>query len=310
MENMNFVAIDLETATCERDSICEIGLAVVLDAKIVESRSWLIKPIGNRYDEFNISIHGITPDMTVQSPSFINAWKEIEPYLNNHTVVAHNTSFDMYALKEAFESNRIPFPTFEYYCSLRIARKVFNNRGIYSFSLPIVCAALGIEFPRHHRAEGDAIGCAKVFMKCLEEINVASFNDLQEKLNFTNGYFTQGVHQPQLSKSISSNKNLLKDIVADESKFDNGNYFYKKAVCFTGTFMYGARRELLQKVADIGGVPMNSVTKKTDVLVVGQQDYRVVGDSGLSGKQKKAMDMISKGVDMEIMSEVEFLNNF
>ena len=55
---------------------------------------------------------------------------------------------------------------------------------------------------------------------------------------------------------------------------------------------------------------MDSVTKATNVLVVGQQDYRVVGSDGMSGKQKKAITLIQKGQDLEIMSEKEFLSIF
>ena len=43
-------------------------------------------------------------------------------------------------------------------------------------------------------------------------------------------------------------------------------------------------------------------------LVIGQQDYRVVGESGLSNKQKKAMEFLNKGQDIEILSESEFLS--
>lgn len=89
---------------------------------------------------------------------------------------------------------------------------------------------------------------------------------------------------------------------------DEANYFYGKNVCFTGTCMYGARKELLQKIKDVGGIPSDSVTKKTEVLVVGQQDYRVVGDFGMSNEQKKAFQLLEKGQDIEILSETEFLS--
>ena len=39
MNNLNFVAIDLETATWEKSSICEIGIAVVKDSVITETKS-------------------------------------------------------------------------------------------------------------------------------------------------------------------------------------------------------------------------------------------------------------------------------
>ena len=53
---------------------------------------------------------------------------------------------------------------------------------------------------------------------------------------------------------------------------------------------------------------MDNVTKDTDVLVVGQQDYRVVGADGISSKQKKALKFLEKGQDIEILSETEFIN--
>ena len=61
-------------------------------------------------------------------------------------------------------------------------------------------------------------------------------------------------------------------------------------------------------VKNIGGVPTNSVTSDTDVLVVGQQDYRVVGADGMSSKQKKALSFLEKGHNIEILSETEFIN--
>ena len=44
------------------------------------------------------------------------------------------------------------------------------------------------------------------------------------------------------------------------------------------------------------------------ILVVGQQDYRVVGDFGMSNKQKKARKLLEKGQGIEILSEIEFLS--
>ena len=71
MKELNFVAIDLETAVMvERSSICEIGIAVVRDSQIVETKSWLARPEGNRYCAMNVAIHHIIPDMTGNRPSF------------------------------------------------------------------------------------------------------------------------------------------------------------------------------------------------------------------------------------------------
>lgn len=307
MQNLNFVSIDLETANARRSSICEIGISVVHNSEIVETKSWLVRPVGNRYDDRNIAIHGIRPEDTASAPSFSEVWKEVVPYLQGNIVVAHNTSFDMYAIRDALLENHIEFPTFRHYCSIRVAKYTFHNT--YSYSLSILCEAMGIPFPHHHRAGGDAEGCARVFIRSLELAGVDTIDELQQKYQFHCGEFRPGIFSAQLSIGQSRSHNIdLSKIVGNPDLIDEGNYFYGKVVCFTGKCQYGTRPEMLQRVADIGGIPVDSVTSKTEVLVVGQQDYRVVGAEGMSNKQKKAMTLRDKGQEIEILSELEFMS--
>lgn len=197
MNNLNFVAIDLETATSVRSSICEIGITVVRGGCVVESKSWLVQPEDNKYDDFNIYIHKITPAMTQNAPSFRKAWEEVKTYLSNGIVVAHNSSFDMYALKDAFIANNMAFPTFKHFCSYRTAKYVIQNCS--SYSLPNICEVLDIPFGIHHRAEGDSLACANVFIKCIEKAEVESLDELQNTYRFKCGEFTVNTFRPQLS---------------------------------------------------------------------------------------------------------------
>lgn len=304
---MNFVAIDLETATRERSSICQIGITEVVNGVPQNPRSWLVQPEGNEYDTMNISIHGITPKDTKDSPSFPEVWKEVVPYIEGKIVVAHNTSFDMYALRDAFIKYSIPYPTFDYFCTLRIARYIV--KGCYSYSLDVVLDHLNIDFGVHHRADSDSLGCAKLLLKCLE-LDGSTVDDLEAKYNFHRGRFAPNTFIAHLAKgkAYGNYKDFIKELQVNPETVDEGNYFFRKYVCFTGTCQYGVRKELLKKVAEVGGFPTDSVTAKTNVLVVGQQDYKVVGDSGMSGKQKKALQLLEKGKDIEVLSEIEFLS--
>jgi DNA polymerase-3 subunit epsilon len=282
-----------------------VGITIVENSQIKESHSWLVQPPYNEYDSFNVDIHGITPDMTADKPDFTEVWKEVEPYLTGKVVVAHNTGFDMYVLRDTFLTDNISFPCFPFFCSYRLSTKLIKN--CYSYSLPYVCETVGIQMTSHHRATVDAEACACLFLKCLEISECDSFDELQDKYYFKCGRFSPHYFRPQLSNSTSSLSFKLSEINRDPSKIDEGSYFYGKAVCFTGACNYGTRAELLQKIANIGGIPVNSVTKKTDILVVGQQDYRRVGEVGMSSKQEKAIALKDAGIDIEIMSETEFL---
>jgi DNA polymerase-3 subunit epsilon len=80
-------------------------------------------------------------------------------------------------------------------------------------------------------------------------------------------------------------------------------------VVFTGKLLSMVRKNAQQIIADIGGNDTSELTKDTDFLIVGQQDYKVVGEKGISEKQQKAFKMVEDGSNIEIISESEFLGH-
>ena len=69
------------------------------------------------------------------------------------------------------------------------------------------------------------------------------------------------------------------------------------------------RKDAMQIVVNFGGTPQNSVTSKTNYLVLGNLDYSkalIKDKDGKSSKQKKAEELILKGKDLEILSEDAF----
>ncbi len=253
MENLNFISLDFETATEDRSSICEVGLTIVESGEVVQSLSWLIRPEGNIYSPFNIEIHGINPEMTEDSPEFAEAWKEIEPYLNGQVVIAHNTAFDMYSLKDALDQNGLEYPTFTYYCSYRISKYVMPE--LYSYSLDALSRSLEIPCGTRHRAGDDAELCAKVFIYAINRSNIESLSELESRFEFRCGKFEPGTHRPQRSTKESARLRNRKPFgyVGDPAQFDESSYFFGKTVCFTGKCMYGTRDQMCQSLANMGG---------------------------------------------------------
>lgn len=305
----SFVAFDVETATFERSSICEIGIAVVKNGEVAERKSWLVQPPRNEYDDFNTYLHGIGPNDTKDKPFFPEVWEEVLPYVTNKIVVCHNAAFDMGALRDALNLYDVAYPTFEIMCTIRVSRKTIP--GFSSYTLDSVYYNLfEREMENHHRAGDDAAACAEILLECLKRNDVTCREDIEEKFAIKIGHISPQSYCNQHAKKTCGFGNSVraKDIVGDSDKIDPDNYFYGKAVCFTGAFSFSTRKELQQYIADVGGTPVDGVTKKTDILVVGQQDFRVVGDTGMSSKQRKALDLLSKGQEIEILSEKDFLS--
>lgn len=181
MKGLNFIAIDFETATARRDSICEAGICVVRDGKVAETRSWLVQPEGNAFSYWNIQVHGIHPEDTAQAPAFPEVWDEITGYLNDTPVlVAHNAAFDISCIRKSLERYGLPKPQADYYCTLRAARRIYDFR---CNTLDYLCSQFDIPEGTHHRAGDDAEMCARLFLR---EIRDAGWLELQE-MDFCNG---------------------------------------------------------------------------------------------------------------------------
>ena len=173
---MNFTAIDFETAhACFP---CEIGLTRVENGKIIRSKSWLIKPACFPYmNPFNERIHGISSADLVSAGTFDDLWSELKPWLEDQVLVAHNAPFDMNVLRTTLAYYDLAIPWIEYFCSVRLSRKVWKH--LASHSLGNLCEYHDIRF-EHHRAGDDAKACALIVLKAFE---TTKYNNIYEGLN-------------------------------------------------------------------------------------------------------------------------------
>lgn len=300
---LDFVTIDFETANEFRDSPCEIGLTFVANSKIQETKSWLIKPKYDWFNPFNIYIHGISESDVKKSPTFDVLWQELAPLLDGKFLIAHNAGFDMGVLRRTLDAYNIPYPNLNYSCSYIFSKKVWG--GLSSYNLLSLCHINSIPLPSH-RAGADSLACANLSLKAFEEVGLKTFEDFPSILQTTVGKIFPGGYKPSETKSVWNDK--LKDIKGDSAKANPESIFYGRTVVFTGTLSSMTRAQAFQIIADIGGIPSNNLTNNTDFLVVGQQDFKKVGD-GLSNKQEKAIKMLDQGVPIEVISEDDFLRN-
>ncbi len=303
---MDFITLDFETATSERHSPCEIGLTFVENNKIVETKSWLIKPYSYPYfDSYNMMIHGITPRIVANEPEFSEIWKIIKPLIEKKILIAHNAGFDFSVLRRTLEKYDLLFPELKYACSYIFSKKIWE--GLPAYDLETLCKINNIKF-KHHRAACDSEACAKLTIIALEKTGTTTLDEFPDKLKTTIGQLYVGGYKPCETKHIYKAK-IRPEICGDPSKHNPESIFYGKTVVFTGTLSSMQRVSAQQIIADIGGFNSNLVTGNTDYLIVGHQDYRIVGEDGMSSKQEKAVKMIEKGLELEVMSEEDFLKN-
>lgn len=147
---MEFLALHFETATAQPDSPCELGIAVVRGGVVREVRNWLIKPKQwPNFSPWNIAVHGIRPADVAEAPRWIGSGDEVVELLEGSTIVAHNAAFDMSVLRSTLAAHGIAHPTFQYFCSVGMSRKMWPGRS--SYGLKPMCDMHGIPL-KHHRA--------------------------------------------------------------------------------------------------------------------------------------------------------------
>lgn len=131
---MDFIALDFETATHERNSACELGICIVENSKIQSTKTWLIKPPSFPYfNKHNIAVHGIHPKDVANSPTFEEIWHEVEELLYHNLIIAHNASFDAGVLRGCLDYYGIFKPKANYLCSIQLSKKAWP--GLKSYGL-------------------------------------------------------------------------------------------------------------------------------------------------------------------------------
>lgn len=109
----------------------------------------------------------------------------------------------------------------------------------------------------------------------------------------------------QNDKYLNINRLNLSDILTNQC--DNTSHpLYGKTCVFTGALQRMERSIAAQIVSNIGGICSNTVTKKTDYLVLGNYDYCYTLKDNKSSKRKKAEEYVLAGIDISIISEEEF----
>lgn len=184
---MDFVAIDFETANELSTSACELGIAVVRNYKVTETRSFLIRPPDLRFNPFNTMLHGIGAEQVADQPDFKSRWHELLPYFENQLLIAHNAAFDMHVMRSLLIHYEIPFSEIPFTCSIKVAKKVWKEHQRYG--LKSLTKILGIQLDHHH-AESDAKACALIAGMAFRENQVSITEEITSKLNIYLGSIT------------------------------------------------------------------------------------------------------------------------
>ena len=275
-----FVAIDVETANANMASICQIGVAEFCDGKLANEWSSLVNP-EDCFHGMNISIHGIQPAMVEGQPTFPQVADQLRLFLGGSVSVCH-THFDRLAINRALTKYALQPIETSWLDSARVARRTWNDLA-NGYGLSNVCKMIGYEF-NHHDALEDA--------KAAGHILLAAIKESQHDLNTWLLRVTQPIDPTKSCKHVRREGNPKGGLLGE-------------VVVFTGTLEM-LRAEAADLASSVGCDVRQTVTKKTTLLVVGDQDITKLAGHEKSSKHRMAEQLMEDGVPIRIIQESDF----
>lgn len=160
-----YVTFDLETTglSANNDGITEIGAVKIVNGKIVEEFTSLIKPDYPITQEIT-DITGIDEEMVKDAPKISAVLPDFMKFIDGAILVGHNVNFDMgfikrFANADEYEVNNKVLDTME------LSRAYV--KGLKKNDLHTLADHFGVVF-RHHRALSDANATAECFIEIMK----------------------------------------------------------------------------------------------------------------------------------------------
>ena len=286
----DYIVFDIETTGLDSsyDEVIEIGAIKIKNNKIVSKFNSLVKP-KNAIDEYITELTGITNEMVKYAPTIEEVLPDFMDYIDNDILIGHNVNFDINFIYDNLYRNKLDVLTNNFIDTMRISRKLLPNLSHHR--LIDLARYFEIDTTNNHRTLKDCEITMNVYEN-LKEIALRKYDNVDEFKNVFKKHKKEGLR--------------AKDIVSTNTEFDVDNLFYDKYVAITGTLEKMLRKEAMQIIVDLGGHCEDGVTKKTNFLILGNNDYNPILRGKKSSKLIKAETLKLEGKDIEIISENVF----
>ena len=279
---MRFIAIDLETANSRFTSICQIGISVFENFREVEAISSFVDP-DDYFDPINISIHGIDENTVLGKPRFVEAFREVAHLFEGAIVVSH-TAFDRTSLLQTCRANKVALPNCTWLDSARVVRRAYPQFAESGYGLANVAKEFGIDF-KHHDALEDARVAGAILIQAINDTGI----QLQDWLKRVEQSLSSAKYEQRIRLEGKSEGPLVGEICV-----------------FTGQ-MQIPRADAAKVANEAGAAVEPGVTKRTTIVVVGDQDLDRLAGKTKSSKHLKAEELASKGFPIRILQERDFV---
>jgi DNA polymerase III subunit epsilon len=177
LRTLSYAVVDVETtggSFRRGHRVTEVAVVQVEGGRITERFETLVnpeRPIPPRIQ----TLTGISDEMVTGAPSFQSVAREVAVRLRDRIFVAHNVSFDWGFVSGELEATLGGASEAGRLCTVRMGRLLVP--GLRSYSLDPLTRHFGIRVEGRHRAGGDALATARLFLHLLREAEARGLHD-------------------------------------------------------------------------------------------------------------------------------------
>lgn len=181
MNHRSLVFVDIETTgTSPRNSrILEIGAIKVENLEVTDTFNTLLN-IDDTIPQFITNLTGITNEMIVSSPYFVDIAETFSNFVNDAIFIAHNVGFDYNFLQMEYRQIGQQF-NMDKICTVKLSRNVYPNQQRHN--LDTIIKTHGFNVNSRHRALDDAQVLVDLFQKIYANYGIKTFAILDKVLS-------------------------------------------------------------------------------------------------------------------------------
>jgi DNA polymerase-3 subunit epsilon len=175
--------------------------------------------------------------------------------------------------------------------------------------LPFVAAECGVELVGRHQVLINARGTALIAVAMAQQHEASTPTELADALGINMGRLEPGRYIPTVRRDTrGAQYRLATPGAGTDANLEHP--LYGRVIVFTGTLKSRTRQQAWNDVAKVGGIPEKDVSSRTNILVVGELNPAVLTPGATtSGKAARAFALQSKGQDIEVMTEADFIRS-
>lgn len=184
---LDYAVVDVETTGGDPDAghrIIELAIVEIRDGVIARDYRTLLNP-GRPIPEGVTRLTGITDGAVAGAPHFEEVAEEVAQRLRGRVFVAQNAAFDRRFLATQLLEATGDVPPAEILCTVRMARRLVPE--LRRRNLDALSNHFGIRIHGRHRAYGDALATARIFLRLVDEASARGIHDLHSLVTFLGG---------------------------------------------------------------------------------------------------------------------------